>query len=139
MPAAPAAEDAADERVTAKIRAVLAAIALKGSDERWEAVARLRLFCEGASSAEELEEIGSKKWPTLRTLVELLDELSGAPGADAAEARALDDVVWLLVRAASARSQPPIARIRRSPTAPPPYAAWRARGARAFPIGCPRA
>ncbi|KAG8469684.1 hypothetical protein KFE25_006139 [Diacronema lutheri] len=96
MPAAPAAEDAADERVTAKIRAVLAAIALKGSDERWEAVARLRLFCEGASSAEELEEIGSKKWPTLRTLVELLDELSGAPGADAAEARALDDVVWLL-------------------------------------------
>lgn len=92
-----------DVRVLNKVREVVAIIAEKSSAERWEAVARLRLFCEGASSAEELEEIGSKKVPTMRTLVELLDEVSSTLGGDTPEAQVLDDVVWVLVRAATRR------------------------------------
>lgn len=95
-----------DLRVIGRVRQVVETIGDRASGGRWEAVARLRLFCEGASLAEELEEIGSRKVSTMRTLVELLDELSPALGGDTAEARVLDDVVWILVRAAEGPREP---------------------------------
>ncbi|KAJ1619089.1 hypothetical protein T492DRAFT_1088329 [Pavlovales sp. CCMP2436] len=84
--------------ILSKVRAVICVIADRESAERWEAVARLRLFCEGATSSEELEEIGSRKVNTLKVLVELLEELSPALGTNTTKAQVLEDVVWLLER-----------------------------------------
>jgi hypothetical protein len=92
----------ADPLVMERVRVVLAIIADKASPERWDAVGRLRLFCEGVTSTEELEEIGSKSVPTMRTLVELLDELIGTLHSGSTETQVIiEDVVWLLVRAAT--------------------------------------
>lgn len=95
----PGPQSPAEARVLSKVKVVLNAIADKSRADRWDALARLRLFCEGASSAEELESIGSKKAPTMRTLVEVLEEVGDAAARGSTEEAVLFDIVWLLVRA----------------------------------------